>query len=63
MEKDIRMMIATEIDKVNAEYNKAVNTEYESTTKERKYLLAQSKVLLTALIELNAIQDRIINDM
>lgn len=57
MNEDIRMKLANEIDRVNADYNK------ETSTKNRKYLLEQSRALLTALMTLNDIQDRIINDV
>ncbi len=55
MKDNIRMQIATEIDRVNEEYE----NEDPKSYKKRRCLLDQSTVLLTALIALNSIQDKI----
>ena len=52
---EIRMNIANEIDRVQIEI------ENENSFEKRMLLREQSKVLFTALMELNNIQDKILN--
>ncbi len=53
--KDIRMEIANKIDRLRNEIEK------EDSFEQRMLLREQSKVLFTALMDLNSIQDKILN--